>query len=955
MSTRNISRLFVISLLALATGLSSYAGDIIGRIKDANTDGYLPGVSVKIPGTNRTTTTDREGRYRVGNLAAGSYTVQAEYIGYDRVTKAISVPATGSVTNDITLGSEVVELEAYDVTGYREGRSLALQQKRTAGNVMDLVSADSVGSLPDRNVAEALARIPGISLDVDAGEGRFVSIRGIEPNFNTVTYNGVTLAPPSVVGREGRSMPLDVVGSSQVNQIEVIKSLTPDMDGNSLGGTINIKSASGYDREKRFIMGKLELGSNTVADGTLIDTDITYGDTFNDGKIGLALSANYSNRPYSSEELQMSWDDDDNGFFPTKFERNPKEGERERLGFNYNLEFRPDEVTEIYFFGFYNQFNDAYRQQEFLIHNRADPEWQSPTLINVDRMRFEQRDFRREIDQSMINSTLGMKKRFDNLTVRGDITYSFSKEEQPFIKSVQYRTGNLDYNGQDGNPPPFQYEFGGFFPAINDQGAYQSIDTPEVYPLRRFRVEDSTVEETTWTPRLDFTWDYEDVGGYPGTFQVGAKYTDRSRFVNDNSRRPVSADGFSHTVGDISPSTAGFPFFDGRYMYPSDMEVNTAFDYLAAHPDEFVIDPNESLSNSFEDDYDVTEKILGLYLMGTVDWSEQLHMIYGVRYEDTDTDLTAWEFQEGETGEGDVIRVVQNDSTFDYDNWMPNLQFRYDVTESSVLRFAATATIGRPQYEKASPISVLDFYELEEPLDPDFAFEGELEIGNPDLSPYESLNLDFAYEYYFKSGAMLSVGLFYKAIDNPIYEFQDEEDNILYNDVPMETLYTSSFRNADSATISGLELNAVLPFTTFFQGNFLDGFGVDANATFIDSSVDVIDREDEDLPFFRQPTTIYNLALYYQKYGFAFRVAYNYQDESLRELSGNEDSDYWDKERGFTDIQASYRVTENFTVYVNWRNVAETKKDTSYGPDTNRMRASEFYGSDIRGGIRFLF
>ena len=231
-----------------------------------------------------------------------------------------------------------------------------MQQKRRAGNVMDLISSDSVGTLPDRNVAEALARIPGVSLDVDSGEGRFVSIRGMEPNFNTVTYNGVTTAAPTAGGREGRAMPLDVVGSSQITQIEVIKSITPDMDGNSLGGTINIKSASGYDRDKRFIFGKFEAGTNSVAGGTLIDTDITYGDTFNDGKIGLALSANYSNRPYASEELQTGSGTTRTATasIPTASKCSPREGERTRMGFNYNLEFRPDDTTEMYFFGLYN-------------------------------------------------------------------------------------------------------------------------------------------------------------------------------------------------------------------------------------------------------------------------------------------------------------------------------------------------------------------------------------------------------------------------------------------------------------------------------------------------------------------------------------------------------------------------------------------------------------------------
>ena len=200
--------MFATSLLALGTSLSSYAGDIIGQVKDANTSRNLPGVEIKIPGTNRSTTTDREGRYRFVDMEAGSYTVQAEFMGYDRDTKAITVPEIGSVTHDITVGEEVVELEAYEVEGYREGRALALQQKRTADNIRDILTADSVGQIPDRNVADALVRLPGVGIQMSNGEGKFVSIRGIAPDLNNVTVNGATVANPGVDGRAGRAMPL---------------------------------------------------------------------------------------------------------------------------------------------------------------------------------------------------------------------------------------------------------------------------------------------------------------------------------------------------------------------------------------------------------------------------------------------------------------------------------------------------------------------------------------------------------------------------------------------------------------------------------------------------------------------------------------------------------------------------------------------------------------------------
>ncbi|MCZ6671933.1 MAG: TonB-dependent receptor [Verrucomicrobia bacterium] len=630
--------------MALNANLS--AGDIEGFIRDSNTGRYLPGVEIEVSGTGRSAVTKRDGSYRISDVPSGNYTVVFRFIGYDSVSGSVNVPASGSATLSMEIGLEFVELATFKVEGYREGRVLALQQKRTANNIMDIISADSVGSLPDRNVAEALARIPGISLDVDSGEGRFVSIRGIEPNFNNVTLDGVTLANPSVGGRQGRSMPLDVVGSGQVYQIEVIKTVTPDMDGNALGGTINIKSISAFDQPGEFLFGKLEIGDNSDVSGTLVDADLTWGNTFNDGKVGVALSLHYSDRPYISHEIQANFDEEGGKFFPSAFETNPAEGDRERRGLNYNIEFHPDDDTEFYIRGIYNTFTQDERQQEMQMNTRTDPIFVSPTVVEFTRMRFEQRDFKRSIKQTLFNITAGGSKKYDNLTVRSDVTYSFSEEDVPVIKSAQFRTGNIDLKPEDGEQR-FQMEFSGLY--INfDDGGFRT-DRMEEFGLRRFREEDSLVQEDTWTPRIDFEWDVADFMGKRATIKTGAKFTSRDRFVNDNSQRPVNR---SFNILDIAPPAAnsGFSMYGGRYVYPSTLDVDKAFEFLNANRSQFEIDPVESQSNSIEDDYDVSEDILALYIMATIQTTEDLSIIAGVRFEDTDATLKAFEFQEGENG-----------------------------------------------------------------------------------------------------------------------------------------------------------------------------------------------------------------------------------------------------------------------------------------------------------------
>ena len=938
-----------IGLLALALTLAApglKAGDIEGFISDANTGRYLPGVEVVVLGEGRMAVTDRDGSYRIPDLPAGTYTVQIRYIGYDPISESVNVPETGSATLSAEIGLEYVELPAFRVEGYREARALALQQKRTANNILDIISADSVGSLPDQNVAEALARIPGVSLDVDAGEGRFVSIRGLEPNFNNVTFNGATVAAPAAGGRQGRAMPLDVVGSGQIYQIEVIKAVTPDMDGNALGGTINIKSVSAFDQPDRFVFGKVELGENSDRSGTLFDGDITWGDTFNDGTVGISLSAHYSERPFTSHEIQASYGEQDGRYFVETFELQPAEGERTRMGFNYNIEFLPDSDSEFYIRGIFNQFDESERQQEMIMDTRRDPEFLSPTAADFNRMRMEQRDFRREIDQGLFNISVGGQRQFDNMRVSGDVTYSVAEEEVPFIKTVQFRTGNEDFIEQR-----FFYEFSGLYPNFDDKGFL--TQEHDEFNLRRFREDDSYSKEETYAPRLDFEWENDDFLGGRTTFKSGAKITSRDRFVDDNSTRPVG----DFNMVQISPPepNSGFPIYGGRWQYPSTLDVLTALDYLNANRSAFEVDPVESASNSVEDDYDITEDILALYFMATIQASDNLTIQAGARWEDTDASLKSFEFQQGETADGDVWALVETDGEFAYSNFLPNLQAKYQIGANTILRAAITGTIGRPPYEDASPNNVFEYEELdpEDQLDPNFPFIGEVELGNPELSPYESINFDLGIEHYLESGGLLSAGIFKKEIDNPIYEFSEDLSDVTRHGIGFDTLSRTQFRNADKGSITGFELAAQIPFSSFLEEGFLDGFGLDVNATFISSDVTIFDRTADDLPFFRQPENIYNVAFYYQKHKLSARIAYNYQDESLRELSGAADEDHWDDTRDYTDVQASYAISDNYTIYMNWQNIFEAEKIRTYGRGTQRLRRGEFYGSYVRAGIRY--
>jgi TonB-dependent receptor len=387
--------------------------------------------------------------------------------------------------------------------------------------------------------------------------------------------------------------------------------------------------------------------------------------------------------------------------------------------------------------------------------------------------------------------------------------------------------------------------------------------------------------------------------------------------------------------------------------------VHKVFDYYYANPSQFTVDPVDEGQNEVEDDYDTKESIYAVYGMAEVQLSDKLTAITGLRYEKTDASIESFEMRLDD--DDNIIGIFPSEADFSYDNFLPNLQFRYALSERQVLRFAVTGTIGRPRYEDTASQSILEYAEVVDPDDPAFPYTGVVDpVGNPDLQPYESVNFDLSYERYLRQGGLVAVSLFYKAIDNPIYNYREVRDNYVYNGLGFEQLELRSVRNADSGYVSGVEFNLQLPFETFTSG-FIGRFGIDVNATFIKSGAklnpdpDPNNQRDLNIPFFRQPDRIANLGFYYQGPRLTARVAYNYQSNSIREVSGGPGFDIYQGGRDQVDLQVSYKISENYQLYANWQNVTDEPTIQTFGDDTNRIRRGLLYGSNVRAGIRFNF
>ena len=223
-------------------------GLLTGRVSNRGTAAYLEGAVIGVEGTNRVVRTDQDGSYRL-MLPPGSHTLLVTYTGLDPERVTVTIPAGGHVTQDFDLTSEIYLLSEFVVAGEREGNSLALTQQQQAANVKNVISADAFGSLAG-NPADLLQYVPGITVDRVGGDVRFIQIRGVDGDLNSVQVDGNRIAS---TGGDGRGFQFQNIGSDHIESMEVIKSPTPDIDADSIGGAVNIRSRSGFDLKERRI------------------------------------------------------------------------------------------------------------------------------------------------------------------------------------------------------------------------------------------------------------------------------------------------------------------------------------------------------------------------------------------------------------------------------------------------------------------------------------------------------------------------------------------------------------------------------------------------------------------------------------------------------------------------------------------------------------------------------
>ncbi len=1008
-STRRL--ILFISLLAILPGMlfAQGSGSVRGKVIDAMTNESLPSANIVIKDPFVGTISDLNGDYVLNNVPPGSQTIHVSYMGYKEQEFAIDITAGETQTLNITLEVLSIMGEEIVVTAQVYGQRAAINQQFAALTVKNVVSSEKIEELPDANAAEAIGRLPGISLKRSSGEANQIVIRGLSPKYNNITIEGIKMSSTSDFDR---SVDLSMVQSELLSGIEVSKSLTPDMDADALGGTVNLRLLEAPNVRK--ISFVAEGGyANISQDFSNYKFTGSVSDRFFDKKFGVSLKASHEkkqmpshrfNAGYSGAEWQFETDPDD-PTIKTDSSLNvrtqnttliERQQIRKRTNASLILDYRSD-WYEVKFFNLLGIKNDdvTSRDSRYMFnpqgtpanfqHTVRDEEWRTNTRTHT-----LQNTFR--FGNSKIDLSLS--------TTHAEVT----QDEQyfPLIEENDYQ---LNQNSLIYALPAS---------VLDKVGGPDSLRLQDSY-LQAFNTGDRRLEDDSYDVKIDYELSYA-FGGLSGKLQLGGKFHQLTRTSNGTSRicsfqwggsvarRQALLSMFpdiTTTIGSqrgISAHNfvdAGYnpgEFLDGRYELGWTADIDLLKDMQGQF---YPVNGPGTASNlyfirgveSYRRDYETSERLYAGYIMTELNIGPRLMLLPGVRYERMNTSYQAWHIitNSGATGiEPNPDSVVTKRENM---AWYPSLNIKFKATNNISIQGAVYKSTTRPSFRRMSPFVRYSTTN-----------QSALESNNPYLEPAKAWNYDLGISIMQPKIGLLTVYGFYKEINDLVFLMNSYkpakkgvilngpeglDDRLLgeeyYNPLYLNPSSTTNlpFNNTEKATVMGLELSWQTNF--WYLPGALKGLVLDVNYTILDTRTKypyfqavIIDYDlsgfipipiygqfykSRSGPMQDQPESILNIILGWDFKGFSSRISYRYQSKTVEGLDARYSvyDSYYDA-FSLIDLMLKQRITKNISCYANLTNLANHIDDYYFGEQGEGKPAlptsSQFYGFRAQLGVK---
>lgn len=929
---RKALSLFIAGLGLLILSPAALAQVVTGEVTDANNKVVFKGAQVTITQLNRSTTTDDRGTFRFANVPAGEYTLVVSYVGTMNKSVPIVVTADGLEVGAIGIsGGE--GLEEVIVYGQAAALAGALSQERAAENLVSVLDTDAMGQFPDQNVAESLRRLSGVTVENDQGEGRYVVIRGMDPDLNATSVNGMRAA----AAEPKRAMQLDVIPSDVLDGLEVHKTLSADMDGDAIGGSINVKTLSAFSRTGAYMKARAEGSYNELAETWNPKVSFAGSNIFelaSGRRLGVAGAISWNDRDLIIDNNELDdWEVSDNGNdFTEEFQPRLYSVGRERIGGVLNLDFDLSDQTRLYAYTLYSKFTDTeLRNRTTYGLDGLDEGTVTASSAEYSEVEIERDTKGRFIQGQIAESltlTLGSETQLDDWLIEARLGYSNGRERTPDQVSgtwvAEFESG--DGNITDGMPvltldrsnPGLPVVTSDFMSILNDASLY------ELDEIENFHEEN---EDTQTSFAVDFTRE-----GNSSSMKFGAQVRFREK-KTDERAEIYSGDGtwfLSDAVLANGGDARGFPT-DINPVPDNIMERSILAGMSGIDFEDF-----DSQIDSNVADFVFDEDIFSAYFMNTWDM-DRTSFNLGVRVERTELDNRGNIvdiIEEDANGPGDppedTVVVTPISATNSYTDVLPSASLRFEMREDVVVRASIFRAVVRPRVEEVALRAEIE--------------DGEGAIGNPDLDPFRAWNLDASIAWYPTELSVVSAGVFYKKIEDFI--FIQVIDDYVFLDRTLDEAEVAI--NGEDATALGFEFNYQQHFG-FLRPPF-DGLILGVNYTFVDAEADTGERK-IDMP--KQSANSANVLLGYEKHGFDLRIAMNYRDSYIDELV-DPDYDRFTDEHLQWDVTAKYRLNDSWQIYAEVSNIGN-EPEYYYAGDRRRAYQYDEFGTTSAIGFQYNF
>ncbi len=778
-------------------------------------------------------------------------------------------------------------LSEVKVVGQAASMDSALDVQQMADNIVSVVHADGIGQLPDANAAEALQRLPGVSVERDQGEGRYVRIRGLGPDLNAVTING-SLVPAPESGR--RAVQMDVLPAGMIRSLEVTKTLTPSMDANSVGGTVDVKTLSAFDHQGLFysLEGGLSHDTNTGKESPNFAG--TVSNRFLDGTLGVSFGLSSSERKFGSDNVEAgaaNWNANNQ---LKAMQRRDYTITRQRDGGMLNVEYKPTNEENYYLRTLYSRFSDdEVRQRNNITFstNRSEGVLGNTT---------SQRELKaRKESQDILSLTAGAERKLGEWDVAAAFGTTRSGEDTPqYINSARFNSGTT-------------YQAGFIDTSRLILIGSSAINSATGYTLNRIQLAAQDTSDTENHLKLDLGRKLK-LFGLDSELKFGAK---ASRRTKKNNQTAWSISGA--TFG--SPALSGFVDNSVDYAYGDfspGISVGAIKNLLGTVNVNNFIDNTNSTIN----DFTMHEDINAAYVQNTFNIG-MTRILAGVRYESTN-------FRAKGTGLSGT-NFVSNERDRRDNHVLPALHIRHDLDNDTSVRAAWTNSVVRPTFEQ---------------LAPGFNIVGtDATFGNPDLKPLKSANFDLGIERRLGYAGAASAYVFYKNIKDFTYN-----TNLAGTGNWVGYTTANTFANGDSASVSGLELAYAQSFS--FLPAPWNGMLLSANATATHSSAEItgLGGGKRNIPLPSQSDLTYNIMLGYEKGPVSVRLAATYKSAYLLTIdpSGASGDAYVSPQMHY-DFSSRYNISKSIQVVFEALNLSNEKYYV-YAGNASRNSQYESYG-----------